>query len=69
MAVLKENLVRHPADRDTLLALISYSRDAGDFKSALENAERLAKASPGDRDLASVIEDLRRKIKASDAQR
>jgi predicted CXXCH cytochrome family protein len=69
MMVLKENLLRHPEDRDTLLALISYSRDAGDFKSALENAETLAKASPGDRDVAKVIEDLRRKIKGSDAQR
>jgi hypothetical protein len=52
-----------------LLALISYSRDARDFKSALENAERLATASPGDRDVATLIEDLRRKIKESDVQR
>jgi hypothetical protein len=69
MMVLKENSLRHPEDRDTLLALISYSRDAGDFKSALENAESLAKASPGDRDLATLIEDLRHKIKGSDVQR
>ena len=32
MKVLKENLVRHPNDRNTLLALISYNRDAGDFR-------------------------------------
>ena len=30
MTVLKDNLARHPDDRDTLLALISFSRDAGD---------------------------------------
>jgi Flp pilus assembly protein TadD len=68
MMVLRENLVRHPDDRNTLLALISYNRDAGDFKSALENAEHLAETSPGDRDVANLIEDLRRKIKRSDEQ-
>ena len=69
MVVLKENLARHPDNRDTLLALISYNRDAGDLKSALENAERLARTSPGDRALADLIEDLRRKTQAPDAQR
>ena len=29
--VLQDSLVRHPGDRDTLLALISFSRDAGEF--------------------------------------
>ena len=61
MVVLKDNLVRHPDNRDTLLALISYYRDAGDFKSALGNAEHLARISPGDRDLTNLIEDLRRR--------
>jgi tetratricopeptide (TPR) repeat protein len=32
MAVLKEILVRRPNDRDTLSALIGFSRDAGDFR-------------------------------------
>jgi tetratricopeptide (TPR) repeat protein len=35
MKVLKESLMQHPNDRNTLLAIISYNRDAGDFKSAL----------------------------------
>ena len=43
MAVLKEILARHPGDRETLLALISFSRDAGDIPTALEYAERLAR--------------------------
>jgi Flp pilus assembly protein TadD len=38
---LKDNLARHPADRDTLSALISFNRDAGDFASALAYAEQL----------------------------
>jgi hypothetical protein len=59
MTVLKENLARHPNDRDTLLALVSYSRDKGDFGSALEYAEQAARIMPGDRGLTSLIEDLR----------
>jgi hypothetical protein len=35
MVVLKENLARHPIDRDTLLALVTFNRDAGDIASAL----------------------------------
>jgi len=60
MAVLKASAVRHPNDRDTLLALVSYSRDTGDFASALEYAERLALAMPGDLSLSALIENLRR---------
>jgi Flp pilus assembly protein TadD len=60
MTVLKDNLTRHPGDRDTLLALVSFSRDAGDFATALEYAEQLAKIEPTNRDLADVIQDLRR---------
>ena len=60
MTVLKQILVRHPDDRDTLLALISFSRDAGDFATALDYAERLARVAPNDPDLAALIESLRR---------
>jgi hypothetical protein len=40
MKVLKENLARHPDDRDTLLALLTFNRDSGDVGAALEYAER-----------------------------
>ena len=66
--VLKESLARHPGDRDTLLALISFSRDAGDFETALEYAERLARVAPGDASLVALIENLRRQVKKPDAQ-
>jgi predicted CXXCH cytochrome family protein len=59
MAALKTNLVKHPADRDTLLALLAFSRDAGDFDGAIDYAERLAKLEPTDPNLAHLIEDLR----------
>jgi predicted CXXCH cytochrome family protein len=63
MAVLKEALTRHPDDRDILLALVSYSRDAGDFGTALEYAERMARLTPGDLSLAALIEKLRQRAR------
>jgi Flp pilus assembly protein TadD len=68
IGALKEALVRHPDDRDILLALATFSRDAGDVGAALDYAERLIRTSPNDRDLASLIEDLRRRVKAPDAR-
>jgi Flp pilus assembly protein TadD len=68
ISALKEGLARHPDDRDILLALATFSRDAGDIAAALDYAERLTRASPNDRDLASFIEDLRRRLKAPDAR-
>jgi len=59
IAVLKDSLDRHPGDRDTLAALISFSRDAGDPATALEYAQRLARMTPDDRSLAALIEQLR----------
>ena len=38
IAALKDNLARHPDDRDTLMGLISFSRDSGDFGGALSYA-------------------------------
>ncbi len=64
-AVLKENLVRHPGDRDSLLALISFSRDAGDLTSALQYAEQLAGVAPGDADVRALVETLRRQATKS----
>lgn len=58
--VLKDNLARHPADRDTLSALVSFNREAGDVTSALEYAKQLAKAEPNNGELRSLIETLRR---------
>jgi Flp pilus assembly protein TadD len=60
LAVLKGTLAHHPNDRDTLLALISFSRDAGDVSSALHYAEQLARSAPGDPNLDGLIAELRR---------
>ena len=60
IAALKENLVHHPNDRDTLSALISFSRESGDINSALEYAERLERIAPDAAGLTALIQDLRR---------
>ena len=68
MAVLRAILARHPNDRDTLLALVSFSREAGNFATALEYAERLARVVPADPGLNELIENLRRQAKEPDAR-
>ena len=53
---------RHPGDRDTLQALVSFSRDARDFPAALEYAEQLGRLAPNDAGLTGLIENLRRQV-------
>ena len=62
MAVLRKSLEDHPTDRDTLLALVSFARDAGDAATALDYAKRLAQFAPDDADLGALIENLRRQV-------
>ena len=68
MTVLKDTLAAHPGDRATLSALISFSRDAGEFGTALRYAERLASIMPGDPSLIALIENLRRQVPKPGAQ-
>jgi predicted CXXCH cytochrome family protein len=63
MKVLKENLTRHPDDRETMLALVTFTRDAGDIGAALEYAEQLSRLTPNDRDLIRLTDDLRARLK------
>jgi Flp pilus assembly protein TadD len=68
LAVLGQSLTRHPDHRDTLLALINFSRDTGNVGAALEYAERLARIAPADPSISALIQDLRRQVKKPDAQ-
>ena len=68
MTALKDGLARHPDDRDTLLALIGFSRDAGDPATALDYAERLARIAPTDPAVAGLIQSLRKQVKKPGAQ-
>jgi hypothetical protein len=61
-------LARHPGDRDTLQALVAFSRDAGDFAAALDYGQRLAHLMPGDVSLDALINNLRRQINKPDAR-
>ena len=63
MTVLEEALAKHPDDREMLSALIGFNRDAGKIERALEYAERLDRIGPNDRNLAALIQDLRRQAK------
>jgi Flp pilus assembly protein TadD len=60
ITVLEQNLARHPSDRDTLMALISFHRGAGRVEFALKYAEQLALITPEDKDLLKLIQDLQR---------
>ena len=55
LAVLEASQARHPADRDTLLALVTINRDAGRFASALSWANRLVTLDPQARTLRDEI--------------
>jgi Flp pilus assembly protein TadD len=62
VAVLKDNLTKHPTDRESLLALVSFYRDGGNIAFALEYAQRLAQIAPNDRRISDLVETLRRQM-------
>lgn len=66
MTLLKKTLADHPNDRDTLMALMSFSRDAGETDNALAYATRLEQIAP-DPQLARLIEELRGHAKKPNA--
>jgi hypothetical protein len=68
MSALRDNLVRHPADVDTLLGLISFSRAVEDFGTALQYAERLAQVTPGNAEAAALVQSLRQQVKKTEGQ-
>ncbi len=58
IAVLKQNLARHPTDRNTLVALVSFYHDLGDKAAAIDFAKHLAKAFPSDPEAARMLDSL-----------
>lgn len=62
ITLLEGGLTRHPNDRDTLLALATFNRDARNFTAALGYAERLLSLVPGDPGILRLVEDLRRQV-------
>jgi predicted CXXCH cytochrome family protein len=60
---LKDSLTRHPDNRDTIMAIIGFSREAGDAATALQYAEQAYKAAPDDPALKGMVDELRRQAR------
>jgi predicted CXXCH cytochrome family protein len=65
---LKKILTDHPGDRDTLLAIIGFARDAGDLVTALDYAKRLAQVAPEDQSVKTFVENLQRQVEGPTAR-
>jgi Flp pilus assembly protein TadD len=61
MELLENTHKRHPTDRDTLLALVSISRDTGDFATALSHGRELVALYPADMQLRMLVLDLEKR--------
>ncbi len=60
LQVLREAHQRHPGDRDILVALAEYARQAGDRQAAIAWARKLVALSPGDGQARRLLESLER---------
>jgi tetratricopeptide (TPR) repeat protein len=58
--VLKDNLAKHPNDRDTLEALLNFAREARDAQAALTYGEQLLKLEPDNVQLKAMVGALHR---------
>ena len=67
MTALKESLARHPDDRDTLLALISFSREAGDPGPRSNTPSGSQDRTERSGVWAGLIQELRRSVNKPDA--
>jgi Flp pilus assembly protein TadD len=61
--VLKATLVRHPYDRDTLMALLSYAMEAQSYGEALDAAQRLVRLEPDRPEFARLVEQLTKRAR------
>jgi predicted CXXCH cytochrome family protein len=61
IAYLREGLIEHPESRDIILAIVSFSREAGDTATALQYAERAIKIAPDDSTIRTLVEQLKRR--------
>jgi tetratricopeptide (TPR) repeat protein len=57
---LRESVAGHPETLDILMAIVSFSREAGDTATALEYAEQVAKIAPDDPAARRLVDELRR---------
>jgi predicted CXXCH cytochrome family protein len=57
---LRDSLAGHPENRDIIMAIVSFSREAGDAATALQYAEQAIKIAPDDPVTKALVEQLRR---------
>lgn len=60
MAILRDSLERHPYDRDSLIALAVYERQAGNLEAAAAHADLLLRLEPDDTSIRDFVSQLRR---------
>ncbi len=59
---LKDSLTGHPASRDIIMAIVSFSREAGDIATALRYAEQATTIAPDDPTVRGIVDELRHHI-------
>jgi predicted CXXCH cytochrome family protein len=57
---LKDSLIGHPENRDIIVGIASFSREAGDTETALQYAEQAIKIAPDDPTIRSLVDQLKR---------
>jgi Flp pilus assembly protein TadD len=62
IAQLKKSLAEHPENHEMIMAIVSFSREAGDAATALQYAEQAARIAPGDPAIRGMVEELRRQV-------
>jgi tetratricopeptide (TPR) repeat protein len=60
IAYLRSSLTAHPENRDIIMAIVSFSREAGDTTTALQYAEQAIKIAPNDSTIRSLVDQLKR---------
>jgi Flp pilus assembly protein TadD len=59
---LRDSLTAHPENRDIVMAIVSFSREAGDTATALRYAEQAARIAPDDPAVRGLLDELRRQV-------
>jgi Flp pilus assembly protein TadD len=63
LALLEDAHQQHPADRNILMALVSFAGDQGDFAAALRHARELLTLDPGNAQLQALVAELEKKAR------
>ena len=62
IAYLKDSLAAHPENRDIIMAIVSFSREAGDASAALQYAQQAARIAPDDPAIRGLVDELQRQV-------